>query len=93
MAALATWPQANSHAMIDRRAPAARIATKLGNHSFRPIGITSYLNNGGTLQRAAAIANHAAMRTTQLYDRRRETGLSRRRNACLETGFPPSWWA
>jgi hypothetical protein len=28
--------------------------------------------NGGTLERAAAMANHASTRTTQLYDRRRD---------------------
>jgi hypothetical protein len=28
--------------------------------------------NGGTLENAAAMANHASTRTTQLYDRRRD---------------------
>jgi site-specific recombinase XerD len=65
-------PQANAYAMIRRRAAAAGIATKLGNHSFRATGITAYLKNGGTLEKAAAMANHASTRTTQLYDRRRE---------------------
>jgi len=64
-------PQANAYAMIGRRA-AAGIATKLGNHSFRATGITAYLKNGGTLEKAAAMANHASTRTTQLYDRRRD---------------------
>jgi len=44
-------PQANAYAMIRRRAAAAGIATKLGNHSFRATGITAYLKNGGTLGR------------------------------------------
>jgi len=65
-------PQANAYAMIRRRATAAGIETKLGNHSFRATGITAYLKNGGTLEKAAAMANHASTRTTQLYDRRRE---------------------
>ena len=65
-------PQANAYAMIRRRASAAGIATKLGNHSFRATGITAYLKNGGTLEKAAAMANHASTRTTQLYDRRRD---------------------
>jgi site-specific recombinase XerC len=65
-------PQANAYAMIGRRATAAGIATKLGNHSFRATGITAYLKNGGTLEKAAAMANHASTRTTQLYDRRRD---------------------
>src|SRR5580700_10900929 len=65
-------PQANAYAMIGRRAAAAGIATKLGNHSFRATGITAYLKNGGTLEKAAQMANHASTRTTQLYDRRRD---------------------
>jgi len=34
--------------------------------------ITAYLKNGGTLEKAAAMANHSSTRTTQLYDRRHE---------------------
>ena len=73
-AALARMPlaQANAYAMIGRRATAAGIRTKIGNHSFRATGITAYLKNGGTLEKAAAMANHASTRTTQLYDRRRD---------------------
>lgn len=58
--------------MIGRRAAAADIATKIGNHTFRATGITAYLKNGGTLENAAAMANHASTRTTQLYDRRKD---------------------
>ena len=65
-------PQANAYAMIRRRALAAGIETKIGNHTFRATGITAYLKNGGTLEKAAAMANHASTRTTQLYDRRRD---------------------
>jgi integrase/recombinase XerC len=65
-------PQANAYAMIGRRAAAAGIATRLGNHSFRAAGITAYLTNGGTLEKAAEMANHASTRATQLYDRRRD---------------------
>ncbi len=64
--------QANAHAMIQRRMADAGIATKAGNHSFRATGITSYLKNGGSLEKAAAMANHSSTRTTQLYDRRHE---------------------
>jgi integrase len=64
--------QAEAYLMIARRRKAAGIATRLGNHSFRATGITAYLENGGTLEKAAQMANHASMRTTQLYDRRRE---------------------
>lgn len=65
-------PQANAYAMVRRRAVAAGIATKIGNHTFRATGITTYLKNGGTLENAAAMANHASTRTTQLYDRRHD---------------------
>jgi integrase len=44
-------PQANAYAMIQRRAQAAGIRTKIGNHTFRAAGITAYLKNGGTLER------------------------------------------
>jgi integrase len=63
-------PSANAYAMVQRRAKAAGITTKIGNHTFRATGITAYLKNGGTLEKAAAIAHHASTRTTQLYDRR-----------------------
>jgi len=69
-------PQTNACAMIRRRAAAAGIATKLGNHSSRATGITAYLKNGGTLEKAAAMANHASTRTTQRYDRLRERSAS-----------------
>jgi integrase len=65
-------PQPNAYAMIRRRPAVAGVATKLGNHSFRATGITAYLKNGGTLEKAAAMANHTSTRTTQLYDRRRD---------------------
>jgi site-specific recombinase XerC len=65
-------PQANAYAMVQRRAVAAGIGTKIGNHTFRATGITAYLRNGGTLENAAAMANHASTRTTQLYDRRHD---------------------
>ena len=42
-------PQANAYAMIQRRAKAAEITTKIGNHTFRATGVTAYLKNGGTL--------------------------------------------
>jgi site-specific recombinase XerD len=65
-------PQANAWLMIERRRTSAGIDTKVGNHSFRATGITAYLKNGGTLEKAAAMANHASTRTTQLYDRRHD---------------------
>jgi site-specific recombinase XerD len=63
-------PQPDAYAMIRRRAKTANIETKICNHTFRASGITVYLKNGGTLESAAKMANHASTRTTQLYDRR-----------------------
>ena len=48
------------------RSPPA--SARNGNHSFRATGITAYLRDGGTLENAAAMANHASTRTTQLYE-------------------------
>jgi site-specific recombinase XerD len=58
--------------VVKLRAEAAGVGTDISCHSCRATGITNYLLNGGTLERAAAIAGHASTRTTQLYDRRRE---------------------
>jgi site-specific recombinase XerD len=63
-------PQANAYAMLQRRVAAAGIDTAVCNHTFRATGITAYLKNGGTLEKAAHMANHSSTRTTQLYDRR-----------------------
>ena len=55
--------------MIRRRAKQAGIKTLVGCHSFRATGITVYLENGGTLERAQQMANHESPKTTKLYDR------------------------
>jgi integrase len=70
--ARAVLPQANADAMIRRGAAAAGIKVRIGNHSFRATGITAYLKNCGTIEKAAAMANHASTRKNQLYDRRRD---------------------
>ena len=59
-------------AMVRRRAKAAGINTEVCNHTFRGTGITAYLENGGTLEKARQMAAHASTRTTQLYDRRED---------------------
>ena len=56
--------------MVQRRMRDAGLLTRACNHTFRATGITAYLKNGGTIERAASMANHASTRTTQLYDRR-----------------------
>ena len=60
----------NAYAMVRKRAAAAGVETKIGNHTFRATGITAYLKNGGSLEKAAVMANHSSTRTTQIYDRR-----------------------
>lgn len=62
--------QQDAYRMIQRRAAAAGIKTRIGNHTFRATGITAYLKNNGQLEHAQTIANHASPRTTKLYDRR-----------------------
>jgi site-specific recombinase XerD len=62
--------QPDVYRMIRRRAMAAGIRTKIGNHTFRATGITEYLRNGGKLEIAQQMANHESARTTGLYDRR-----------------------
>ena len=56
-------------AMVRRRAKAAGIETAIGCHTFRATGITVYLANGGTLEKAQQMAAHESAKTTKLYDR------------------------
>jgi integrase len=62
--------QADAYRMIQRRALACELKTKIGNHSFRATGITEYLRNGGKLEIAQQMAAHESARTAGLYDRR-----------------------
>jgi site-specific recombinase XerD len=55
--------------MIRRRATDASFNAKIGCHTFRATGITAYLEAGGTLENAQAMAAHESPRTTKLYDR------------------------
>jgi len=56
--------------MVKRRLLSAGIPPVFSNHSFRATGITEFLSNGGNLEVAQQLANHADSRTTKLYDRR-----------------------
>jgi hypothetical protein len=58
--------------VFKQRTQVAHLGGDLGCHSCRATGITSNLANGGSLERAAALAGHASTRTTQLCDRRRD---------------------
>lgn len=55
--------------MIKRRVRQAGLPLSTCCHTFRATGITAYLENGGTIEKAQQIANHESPRTTKLYDR------------------------
>jgi integrase/recombinase XerD len=59
----------DAYRMVRRRAAEAGFKIKLGCHVFRATGITAYLEAGGTLENAQAMAAHESPRTTKLYDR------------------------
>jgi integrase/recombinase XerD len=59
----------NALDMIERRAKAIGLPETICCHTFRATGITAYLENGGTIENAQAIANHESPKTTRLYDR------------------------
>jgi integrase/recombinase XerD len=55
--------------MIRRRADDAGLSVAACCHTFRATGITAYMENGGMLENAQAMAAHESPRTTKLYDR------------------------
>jgi integrase/recombinase XerD len=55
--------------MIKRRGRGVNLPPGVCCHTFRATGITAYLENGGTIEHAQAIAAHESPRTTKLYDR------------------------
>ena len=59
----------DAYRMFERRTAVSGIETKIGNHSFWTTGISAYPKNGGTLEKAASMANHASTRTTQIHNR------------------------
>jgi len=59
----------SAYRMVKRRAENAGISSDICCHSFRASGITIYLNNGGTLEKAQAMAGHKSPQTTKIYDR------------------------
>jgi site-specific recombinase XerD len=56
--------------MVRRRAKDAGIDAPIGNHSFRHIGLTDYMERGGDITVAQRRAGHSNIKTTQRYDRR-----------------------
>ena len=55
--------------MIKRRAIAAGVSPHICCHTFRATGITEYMRNGGTLEKAQHMAAHVSSSTTQIYNR------------------------
>jgi hypothetical protein len=79
--ALAIWQQ-YVYRMIQRRAVAAGIKTKIGNHTFRATGITAYLKNKGYAgarpdARQPFLASHARKKSRST--RWRRLGFDRQR--------------
>ena len=55
--------------MIQRRAADMGLVMRINCHTFRATGITVYLDAGGTLENAQAMAAHESPKTIKLYDR------------------------
>lgn len=55
---------------VRRCATDAGVEAAIGHHSFRAIGFTDYMENGGNITIAQSMAGHANIKTTQVYDRR-----------------------
>ena len=54
--------QSDAWRVFQRRGRAADIPTAVCNHTFRATGITAYLDNGGSLETAQAMAAHESPR-------------------------------
>lgn len=55
--------------MVKRHARRAGVNPDICCHTFRATGITEYMRNGGTLEKAQQMAAHASARTTNMYNR------------------------
>lgn len=55
--------------MIKRRTRKIGLNPDICCHTFRATGITEYMRNGGTLEKAQQVAAHASSRTTNMYNR------------------------
>ena len=59
--------------MVKRHARHAGLNPDICCHTFRATGITEYMRNGGTLEKAQQMAAHASSRTTNMYNRVNDT--------------------
>jgi site-specific recombinase XerD len=62
----------NAWSMVKRRAGQAGLPLDTTNHTFRATGLTTFLENGGSIEDAQRMAAHSALATTQIYDRRED---------------------
>lgn len=58
----------NAWRVVRRRACELGLKVRIGCHTFGATGITAYLEAGGTLENAQAMAAHESPGTTKLYD-------------------------
>lgn len=58
--------------MIQQRARAAQLQTRISAHNFRATGITTYLQNGGKLDIPEQMSGHEFARITGLNDQRND---------------------
>ena len=69
MLATVAMNRIDAYRMVQRRATDLGMKVRVTCHTFRATGITAYLEAGGTLENAQAMAAHESPRTTKLYDR------------------------
>lgn len=62
--------QPNVFRMVRRRALASSVEVKIGCYTWRATGITGYLKNGDTIEKAQNMTGHESSRMTGLYDHR-----------------------
>jgi site-specific recombinase XerD len=58
----------DAYRMVKKRAKAAGLPYTTKNHTFRTTSCTTYLANGGKLEKAQQMMGHSDPRTTKLYD-------------------------
>ena len=68
---LTTSPLRRNNAldMVKRRVKAAGLSDRVCCHTFRATGITTYLENGGTIEKAQQIGAHESPMSTKVYVR------------------------
>ena len=90
------WPGRERGALdiIKRRCRAIGLPPDICNHSFRGTGLTLFMDAGGDMESARQLANHASVKTTQLYnrsgDRKRKAEVERVQLEARRDNFGPT---